>query len=499
MYTELKNFLQSSFIYSFGNILNRGLYLISMPIMTRYMMPSEYGTLSIVNATVSLLMTFYGLAIPSFVMRSYYEYDTECERRKMLGAIVSFIFLFALIITVLLLIFGDSIFSNIFKDIPFSPYMILGIFICFLGIFEIIPNELFRIKNQAKLFISVTIAKTVLAITLSVVFVVVFKMGAEGPLGGSIIVALIFGVYYLYYLKDQIKLNVSIAIIKQSLRFSLPVLLLLLGRVLLDSLDRLILQRFTTLSIVGFYSIGATLGSVMVMIASSINSAWMPFYFEKAREKDKIKAKTILAYASSYMGSLILFIGLFPVMFREEIVHILAPPSYYPVVSIIPYIMIGAVLNALFYIPVMGIYQGKKTGYLPFIIFSGLSVNIVFNIVLIPKYHMLGAAMANMASAFIMLGSCFVLSQKIYYMPYQYVRLLKVLFVCIIFSYLSFHIPSQIIFVSIAVKTTIMALFPIALYVLKFFEQRELDVITQLCRQILILVKSRLPRTTFLK
>jgi len=475
MFSKLLELFKSSSIYTIGNLINRALFLISMPIMTRYMVPKEYGILSLINAVTAILMTLYGLGTTSSAMRFYYECESEIEQKRLLGAILSYILLFTFIISVFLSMFGDSFFQKVLRDIPFSPYMLLGIWICFIGMFGILPDALFRILDQPILFIFVGISKSVLNITLAIISVVVLKKGAEGPLGASLIVGIIVGIYYLFYLHDKIALNFSVSVIKKCLKFGIPVLFLLLGRVLLGATDRLILQRFVDLSIVGFYSVGATVGSVLVMVASSINSAWIPFFYATAKNEAESEAKELFSYASTYVAVIILFLGLCAAIFRREIMYILAPPSYYPVIEIIPFIMIGAIFNALFFIPVRGIYQQKKTVYLPFIILVALVINISLNFLLIPKFQMLGAALATAIASFVMLFLCFIISQKLYYIPYQYNRLFKILISCILCYALSDIVQDYSSLTSIFIKLFVVMLFPFFIYLFRFFEPREIE------------------------
>jgi len=489
MYQKLVTLFKSSSIYTIGSLINRALFLISMPIMTRYLVPNEYGILSIINAVSAVLMTFYGLGTTASAMRFYYECDSGFEQRRMLGAILSYILVATFIISVILSMFSDTFFQKVFRDISFYPYMLLGIWICFISMFEILPDALFRILNQPVLFISVGISKSVLSITLSIISVVVLKRGAEGPLGASLIVGIIVGIYYLFYLRDKIALNFSVSVIRECLKFGIPVVFLLLGRVLLNATDRLILQQFVDLSIVGFYSVGATVGSVLVMVAASINSAWNPFFYATAKNEAESEAKGLFSYASTYIGVIILFLGLCAAIFRHEIIYILAPPSYYSVIEIIPFIMIGATFNALFFIPVRGIYQQKKTLYLPFIILVALIINITLNFLLIPKFQMLGAALATAAASFVMLVLCFIISQKLYFIPYQYSRLFKILVPCILCYVLSEFIGGYSLITAIFFKSFIVMLFPLFIYLVRFFEPREIEKIKHLTRQCMRRVK----------
>lgn len=489
MYQKLNKLFTSSSVYILGNVINRALFLISMPIMTRYLQSEQYGVLSIINAVTGIMMICYGLGAPNFIMRYYYEYDSANDRKYLLGSIISYVLIFTFLISILLTVSGDLIFNRLFKDIPFSPYMLLGIWICFFSMFEILPSELFRILDQALLFIVINLTKSVSTIMFSILSVVVLKRGAEGPLGASLIVTILFVIYYVYYLRDKIELNLHFSKIKECLKFGLPIVFLLLGRSLLDYTDRFILQWFVGLSIVGFYSVGSTVGSVLVMVAVSINSALMPFFFKTAKEESEAEAKEIFSYFFTYVGAAILFFGLCAVVFRCEIIYILAPPSYYSIIPVIPLIMIGAIMNSLFYIPVLGIYQEKKTIYLSFIIFVALIINIALNIILIPKFQMLGAALATAAASFIMLVSCFIISQKIYYIPYQYNRLFKLSVSCILCYVLSDLAQGYPLLASIIIKSFIVVIFPIFLYSARFFEPCEIEKIKHLISKFIKRVK----------
>ena len=489
MFQQLLRLFHSSSIYTIGNVLNRALFLISMPIMTRYLQSDEYGTLSIINAITGIMMTFYGLGAPGFMMRYYYEFDTKYERKLLIGSILPFVLVCTFFMSVLLTLTGGFFFQKVLLDIPFIPYMLIGIWTCFFSMFGIFPNDLFRILGQPVLFISVNFLKSAITISLSILSVVVFKRGAEGPLCASMIVAIFSGFYFIYYLKDKIKLNINFIIVKKCLKFSLPLVLLLLGRSLLDSTDRLILQRLTDLSFVAFYSVGSTMGSILVMVASSINSAMMPFFFSTAKKEIDKQAKEIFSYISTYICLIVLFLGLLVILFRFEIIYILAPPSYFPIIGIVPYIMIGAIMNSLFFIPVLGIYQKKKTGCLPFIIFSALLINILLNFALIPNYQMLGAAIATVVASFVMLLMCFIISQKLYHIPYQYHRLLKICISCILCYLFSVFVQDYTLVVSIFLKSIIVLLFPLFLYSIRFFEPRELEKIKHLFNRCIILIK----------
>ena len=102
MYQKLKKLFASSSIYTLGNVVNRALFLISMPIMTRYLIPKEYGILSLINAVTAILATLYGLGTTSSAMRFYYEYDSEIDQKRLMGAILGYILLITFFVSAFL-------------------------------------------------------------------------------------------------------------------------------------------------------------------------------------------------------------------------------------------------------------------------------------------------------------------------------------------------------------------------------------------------------------
>lgn len=482
MYQKLAALFKSSLAYTIGNVINRALFLFSMPIMTRYLAPEEYGALSIVNTVTAILITFSGLGLHDYAMRFYYEAQSEDERKCLLGSVSIFLVLFSLTVSLALSSLGESIFPKLFDNIPFTPCMLIGIWTSFAASFETVPDALFRVRNQALLFIGVQTTKSVLAISLSIVSVVLLHRGAEGPLAANLLVATGSIFFFLIYLRGKVQLAFSATIVREGLSFSLPVLVLLLGRVFLDSADRLFLQHFLDLSEVAFYSVGATLGSVLIMLAQSINVAWTPFYYDTARSENRDDARQVFAYASTYVTAAIVYIALVPVVFRHEIISLLAPPAYSKVIPIVPLIMLGSILSALFFIPSRAIYQSKRTGYLPALISAGLVSNVSLSLLLIPRLAILGAALAMTMSSFVMLILCFVLSQRMYHIPYQYARLGKLVPASILCYALSIPVSAYPFALALLLKLIILFLFPAILYALRFYEPREI----QRLREILL-------------
>ena len=91
-----------------------------------------------------------------------------------------------------------------------------------------------------------------------------------------------------------------------------------------------------------------------------------------------------------------------------------------------PVVLIGYLFNGMYVNFMAGIYIEKKTSHLPYITGIGAAVNVVANLLMIPKYGMLGAAWATLFAYAAMALVLYFVSHRFYPVHYEYARLLKI-------------------------------------------------------------------------
>jgi O-antigen/teichoic acid export membrane protein len=70
-----------------------------------------------------------------------------------------------------------------------------------------------------------------------------------------------------------------------------------------------------------------------------------------------------------------------------------------------------------------GIYIEEKTKYFPLVTGAGALINIVVNILLIPQIGIMGAAVATLASYFVMASGLFIVARKFYKIEYEFLKI----------------------------------------------------------------------------
>ena len=70
-------FLKGSFIYLSGSILNSALPLLVLPVLTRYLTPTDFGLVATATVLTQILSVFIGLNAYGLVSRSHFDDDPD--------------------------------------------------------------------------------------------------------------------------------------------------------------------------------------------------------------------------------------------------------------------------------------------------------------------------------------------------------------------------------------------------------------------------------------
>jgi O-antigen/teichoic acid export membrane protein len=219
--------------------------------------------------------------------------------------------------------------------------------------------------------------------------------------------------------------------------------------------------------------------------------AWRPFFFSMAKDP---AAKGIFARALTYLVLLMLLIFLVVSFFVGDIVrlsvfgrHVISP-NYWSGLAIVPVVLLGYLFFGMYINLSAGIYIEKKTYYLPAITFLGAVVNVIANFLLIPSGGimggMMGAAWATLFAYLAMAVAVYFVAQRVYPVRYEWGRLLKLAIagagVVLIYSFVPLHEQAT----GVLFKLTLLAGFLGLMYLLKFFDPREVDFLKSAFQKI---------------
>ena len=189
---------------------------------------------------------------------------------------------------------------------------------------------------------------------------------------------------------------------------------------------------------VGLFSAGYKLGIFGLIIVMGFNMGWTPYFLKRIKEGG---AKKEFSYVASiflgFLGFIVIMISIWmPEIIRFKIgSNYLIGDSFWSAEKVVSIVLIGYFFFGTYVIQLPGIYAEELTTWIP--IFRGIGAisNISLNVILIPKYGVLGSAWATAISFAIMSLSVFIKLFNIYYVRYNWKAVFyPILFMAIIFS-----------------------------------------------------------------
>jgi O-antigen/teichoic acid export membrane protein len=171
-------------------------------------------------------------------------------------------------------------------------------------------------------------------------------------------------------------------------------------------------------------------------------------------------------------------------LFINELVHLrigaktLFGEEYWNSTSVVPAVLLAYIFWGAYVNFIIGVHLEKKTGYLPFITGLGLVVKVAATYTLVPLLGMNGAALGTTLAYFSMAVTLYFVAQRLYYIPYEWLRFAKLVLATaavFILGYWIWTAPWE--------NAVLLAAFPVALFLMGFFERGELKRITALFRK----------------
>jgi O-antigen/teichoic acid export membrane protein len=419
---DVRGLARKSIIYGVGSVLVRGVSLFVLPLYTRFLSPSEYGTVALGTTLTALLSIVFPLGLQNAIGPFFYSEKSETERKRRCGTIWLTMVIAALVLAVLLDQLGAPLFTALFPKLSYSPFVRLAIWTAFLNVFALFPLNVAQIRERAGEYVFLTGASVIVTVAFVVVFVVFLHKGAYGYMLGALLANSVLAVPFIFLAMRESILRIDRRKLRPVLGFSLPLIVHGIASWALSLSDRAILQRYVSLFDLGVYSVGYQIGSVMIMIGMAIANAWNPFLFRRAAEAGE-SAKPGLSKLVTYFTMTIAVIAVFLCLFAREIIDLLSSQSFHAAYSIVPIVVAAYFWNSLYVVPAGFLLLEKKTNYLPIATVIAGILNVTLNFLFVPRFGIIAAAWSTFWAFLVLFLIVWLVALRTYPFPYEYGRI----------------------------------------------------------------------------
>jgi len=429
---------QHSAIYAISSVVQKlpGLLLLPFYTNTDYLPSrSDFGDYSLVFTFIAFMYFVYLYGMDSALLRYFFLGDKD--RKTVFSSILIMLIVTGLITTTTLILFGSQLAEILLKGAQYTVFIELAALILFIDSIGNLPFILLRAEEKAIKYTLFRILRFLLEFVLNIIFVVFLKKGVVGILYANLAATILNLLFMLPILFRYLGAKFDFRLAKEMLLFGLPFLPNGIAYVTIETIDRFLVQEFLGKDAVGLYSPNYKFGTMLLMVVIAFRNAWQPFFLKVAREAN---AKQIYTQVLTYFvigGGFLLMIGTY---FIKDILQIhyfnkiyLLGESYWAGIPLIPIILLSYYLFGIYVVLTPGFYIRKKSGYMIIFTGSGAVVNILANILLLPRLNIWGAAFATLLSYLTLTITIYVASNKIYPLKVEWHRVMKMFVLIAIF------------------------------------------------------------------
>jgi len=402
----IKKLTSDIIIYGGTNALKSLVPFLMLPILTIYISPNEYGELALIETTILFLLPFIMLNINGAINVEFFHQENKSEYKQYVVNAIIISFLAFLLVSLLLYLFKNTISALINIDLIFVEFLTV---FTFLRVLTSVILVIFQASRQVYSYASFSIFQTIVDFTISYYLIAILQYGIKGRLigiYGSFFIFSILAIYILYrmgYFKDKLTFRYT----KEILSFGIPLIPHSIGGIILAMSDRYFISYYAGNSEVGLYTVAYQISAVLLLISMSINQAWSPMFFRlmKDNRHDYIN-KFIISLCTVYMISAISIYFLSPFIYDNFIDIKFHNSQIY-----FSFLLLGFLFQSLYFLFANYLFYYKKTALLGIITFTGATINLILNFILIKQHGVIGVAYATAITWFLYFVSVTVIAK----------------------------------------------------------------------------------------
>jgi len=394
------------FIKQFGHFfagfgLAQLLGFVTFPILTRALTKEQYGVMSLVSTTMLLAVAISKAGLSDGIIRFYKEHSLAPEKMTIFSSTVLIRGLIFSLVSVLLYLAAIPVLNRYWKS-DGDYKACFAIMACFLFIhpLNLIVANFLRASGKTIFLNAVNLISAGVSVGLSLLLLLYFIRELYGYFIGVVIGECVAAVILFSWFFKQYKVipaRASGDLAKQLIKFGLPVLFTECGFLALSYADRYLIVAYYDEAVLGLYSAGYNVAMYIANILMfSISYAIVPIYVDIYGGEGREKTEAFLQKCLNY-----LLIAFIPICFgylavARDLFITLASEKYASAATFSPIILVGTIIFALKPIFHAGLYLEKRTMTMLSIMLLAVAVKVLMNILLLPAYGVMGAAISTL-------------------------------------------------------------------------------------------------------
>lgn len=490
MAAGMKRLAQDTAIYGVSSILGRLLNWLLVPMYTRvFDGTGEFGIFTNLYAIVALLLVLltYGMETGFF---RFINKKEEQDPNRVYSTTLFSIGVTSILFILVVFIFLTPI-SNLLNYSEHQDFVAMMLSIAAVDAFISLPFAYLRYNKRPARFAVIKLINIFANITLNLFFLIAcpwLYQNAPETISwfyrpdygvGYVFVANVITVLLTFTLliPDMVpafRSKPSIPLLKQMLRYSLPILILGIAGILNQTADKILFpflfeDKEYADEQLGIYGACFRMAAVMIMFIQAFRYAYEPFIFAKNKEESNNTKAYTEAMKYFIIFALLIFLG---VMFYIDILKYFVTEDYYPGLKVVPIVMLGEIFFGIYFNLSFWYKLIDETKWGAWFSLIGLIVTMTIILVFTPVYGFIACAWASFFCNLLMMILSYFVGQKKYPIYYDIKSAFTYFAVAAILFAAGMLITIDSIIIRLLYRTVLLAIFVV------FIVKRDLPLHT---------------------
>jgi O-antigen/teichoic acid export membrane protein len=474
---QIKRLVRHSVIYGLGGLVQRVLAVLLLPLYTRYLSNEDYGAIEMLVALSAIIFTLLRAAIQNSFFRFYFDSEDPDYRAR----IVRTSFWATMTAATIALAAGLALAEPISRALFDTDDLTNLVRAAFVGLWASMNYDqltaLFRVEERSVSFSIASVANVLLTVAVTVLLVVVLDKGPIGVVVGNFSGTLAVWAALVAYRRYQLGLQFDRDLFRRMLTFGWPFVPSVVALSAIDFNDRFFLGKLVGRDEVGQYAIGVRIAAALVFFLWAFRLAWPAFAYSI---RDDEEARRTYGFVLTYVvlvgswGALALGLA------SPWLVQLLTTPQFYEGSRVVAPLAFAAVSFGAYVVVVISIGRAKRMASNVLITGAAAVLNVLLNVLLIPPFEMMGAAIATLTAYVALFVGMTWKAQRVFRVPYQWRRVVLASGTAV-----GLTVAGKLLDVNLVAAVALTLAYPFALLLLGFYLPAERQRIGALGRRVL--------------
>ena len=478
MFQKIRELSKNLAIYGLGDVATQAVNFLLLRVYVQYLSPADYGVLALLGSVEAVTKLFFRWGVDGSFMRFWYDCEDDRARQRLASTL--FFFLLALNgILLALAVIASPWLSTCIGTPGYTIALQLVLLNTFAIGFTFIPFHVLRMQQRAREFSVLAFARSASTLVVRLLLVVGLGYGVMGVVFADLIVTAVLLTVMIRWFAPIIRPMFSTQILRDSLAFGLPRVPHGFAQQVIAVGDKFILSVFAVpLSQIGLYSMGVSVGLIQKIFLAAFEYAWAPFYYATVREPG---AERIFSGITTYGVAVLALMTAGLSAIAADLLEVITHGQYTAAAGVVAWTAVGVFFQGVYLMTSIGLNITRHTRYYPVSTAVAASLNVGLNVVLIPRYGIMGAAYANGIAYAAQAAIAYQFSQRFYPIRYELGRLTTVVAAAAIAYLAAIALPAMAPIVGILARgTTVVAVMAAGLWLGGFLQADELRILQRI-------------------